>query len=141
MKSHADQWLGWVTARGVEIEFDLEPALLRCNALLVGELASNLVDNAARYGARTVTVATRGGGERSMLTIADDGQGIPRAERTRIFERFRRLDHVSTEGSGLGLAIVSEIAQRHNATIEVADGPRGLGTRVTVSFPAARKVA
>ncbi len=56
-------------------------------------------------------------------------------------ERFRRLDNVSAEGSGLGLAIVSEIAQRHNATIEVADGPRGIGTRVTVSFPAARKVA
>ena len=141
VKSHADQWLAWVTARNVEIEFDLEPALLRCSALLVGELASNLVDNAARYGARTVTVATRATGERSMLEVADDGQGVPRAERARIFERFRRLDNASTEGSGLGLAIVSEIAQRHNATIEVADGPRGIGTRVTVSFPAAAKVA
>ena len=138
VKGHADQWLGWVTARSVEIEFDLAPAPIRCNALLVGELASNLVDNAARYGARNVTVATRLNGERSVLAIADDGQGIPRPERTRIFERFRRLDHVSTEGSGLGLAIVSEIAQRHNASIEVADGKGGIGTRVTVTFPAAK---
>src|SRR5260370_725153 len=84
-------------------------------------------------GARTVTVATRGSGERSVLVIADDGQGIPRSEHARISERFRRLDNVSAEGSGLGLAIVSEIAQRHHATIEVADGPRGIGTRVTVS--------
>ena len=141
VKSRADEWLRWVTSRNVEIEFELAPAPLRCNALLVGELASNLVDNAARYGARNVTITTRSTGERSVLEVTDDGQGIPPAERTRIFERFRRLDHASTEGSGLGLAIVSEIAQRHGATIEVADGPAGIGTRVIASFPAAKAVA
>jgi two-component system sensor histidine kinase TctE len=141
VKNHADEWLRSVTARDVEIEFDLAPAALRCNALLVGELASNLVDNAARYGARIVTVATRNTGDRSLLEVTDDGHGIPRTERAHIFERFHRLDHVSTEGSGLGLAIVSEIAQRHGATIELADGREGIGTRVVVSFPAAKAVA
>jgi two-component system sensor histidine kinase TctE len=137
VKGHADAWLRAVTARDVELEFDLSPASVRGNTLLLGELASNLVDNAARYGAKTVRIATRRSGERAILEVADDGPGIPPAERTHVFERFRRLDNESTEGSGLGLAIVSEIAQRHRAQVEVAEGDRGTGTRVTVSFPCA----
>ena len=70
--------------------------------------------------------------------MSDDGPGIPTEERTRIFERFHRLQNsVSTEGSGLGLAIVHEIAQRHRAQIEVGEAAQGHGTRVTVSFAAA----
>jgi two-component system sensor histidine kinase TctE len=74
---------------------------------------------------------------RSILEVQDDGPGIPLTDRHRIFERFHRLDNESTEGSGLGLAIVHEIAQRHGATIEVADGEGRRGTRFTVSMPAA----
>jgi two-component system, OmpR family, sensor histidine kinase TctE len=136
VKSRAGEWVRMVTARNVELEFDLAPAPSTGDALLVGELAANLVDNAARYGARNVTVSTRADGHRSVIEVADDGHGIPPGERTRIFERFRRLDNESTEGSGLGLAIVSEIAQRHGATVDVRDGPGGRGTSVVVSFPA-----
>ena len=136
VKDHAGPWLRAVTPRGVEMEFDLAPAPILGNAVLVGELASNLVDNAARYGAKAVTVATRRTGARSILEVVDDGPGIPPEQRTLIFERFRRLDDESTEGSGLGLAIVKEIAQRHGATIEVDAGAGGAGTRVAVFFPA-----
>ena len=137
VSDHASGWLRSVTSRKVELEFDLARAPIRGNAILVGELASNLVDNAARYGATTVKVATRNGEERSVLEVIDDGPGIPIDERTRIFERFRRLDNESTEGSGLGLAIVSEIAERHAATVSIDEPPVGAGTRVTVSFPTA----
>ena len=136
-RGHADPWLR--LAGGVELEFDLEPAPIRGDAVLVGELASNLVDNACRYGAHVVRIATRAQSGRAMLEVEDDGPGIPASERTRIFERFHRLDNQSTDGSGLGLAIVAEIAQRHQAAIEVDDAasfPRG--ARVTVSFPAAQ---
>ncbi|HUQ29220.1 MAG TPA: sensor histidine kinase N-terminal domain-containing protein [Usitatibacter sp.] len=133
--SHADEWLRMAGAMDVELGFDLAPTPISGNALLVGELATNLVHNAARYGARTVTVATRRQGEHSILEVSDDGAGIPREARERVFERFSRLDSQSTEGSGLGLAIVSEIAQRHGAAIELADGPGGRGTRVAISFP------
>jgi two-component system, OmpR family, sensor histidine kinase TctE len=136
VKDHADMWIRRVTPRDVELEFDLAPANIQGNAVLVGEMASNLVDNAARYGAKTVRVVTRNGGEHSVLEVIDDGPGIPVEERTRIFERFRRLDNESTEGSGLGLAIVSEIAQRHKASIAVNDGDGGAGTCVSVVFPA-----
>ncbi len=132
---HADEWLRMVRPMGVEMEFDLGAAPITGNAVLVGELASNLVHNAARYGARTVCVATRVADARSVLEVTDDGPGIPAEARTRVFERFNRLDSQSTEGSGLGLAIVSEIAQRHGAAVELADGPGGKGTRVTIAFP------
>lgn len=136
VKNRADEWVRMVTGRDVEIEFDLATAPTRGNGLLAGELATNLVDNAMRYGAGNVKVATRVEAGRSLLEVSDDGRGIPPGERTRIFERFRRLDNESTEGSGLGLAIVSEIAQRHGARVEVRDGPGGRGTCVAVSFPA-----
>jgi two-component system sensor histidine kinase TctE len=137
VKGHADAWMRTATARHVELEFGLEPAPLHGNALLAGELATNLVDNATRYGARTVKVVTRHAYGRSILEVLDDGPGIPEAERTRIFERFYRLDNQSTEGSGLGLAIVHEIAQRHGAVARIIDAPGASGTCVQVSFPAA----
>jgi two-component system sensor histidine kinase TctE len=141
VQEHAGPWLRSVTPRGVEMEFDLTPAPILGNAVLVGELASNLVDNAARYGAKVVKVATRRVDERSVLEVSDDGPGIPVDQRERIFERFHRLDNESTEGSGLGLAIVMEIAQRHGAVIAVDEGGSGAGTRVSVSFPAEAPIA
>ena len=138
VRDQADTWLRATTDRGVELEFDLDSAPIVGNGLLVGELASNLVDNAARYGAKTVRIATHRNGKRSLLEVSDDGPGIPPAERTRIFERFHRLqNNGSAEGSGLGLAIVHEIAQRHRADIEVGDPAHGHGTRVSVAFPSA----
>jgi two-component system sensor histidine kinase TctE len=138
VKSRADPWLREAMPRNVELEFDLEPARFHGDALLVGELASNLVDNALRYGAANVKVATRPARDGSILEVTDDGPGIPATERTRIFKRFHRLDSESSQGSGLGLAIVNEIAQRHRARVEVLEGPGGRGTRVMVIFPAPR---
>lgn len=138
VRSHADPWLR--LAGPVELEFDLQPAPVSGDGVLVGELASNLVDNACRYGARVVKIATRLQSGRALLEVEDDGPGIPTSERTRIFERFHRLNNHSTDGSGLGLAIVAEIAQRHDATIEVNDATSfAHGTRVSVSFPPAQR--
>jgi two-component system sensor histidine kinase TctE len=137
VKGHADAWMRAATARKVDMEFALEPALVAGNSLLAGELASNLVDNATRYGAKTVKVVTRRASGRSILEVLDDGPGIPQPERLRIFERFYRLDNQSTEGSGLGLAIVHEIAQLHGASAQVTGAAGGSGTCVQVSFPAA----
>jgi two-component system sensor histidine kinase TctE len=135
VRDQADTWLRATTERGVELEFDLGPAPIVGNGLLVGELASNLVDNAARYGAKTVRIATHRNGKRSLLEVSDDGPGIPAEQRTRIFERFHRLqNNGSAEGSGLGLAIVHEIAQRHGAAVEVDDAPSGRGTCIRVLF-------
>ncbi len=134
VKGHADAWVRAANTRHVDLEFDLAAAPIEADPVLVGEMAANLVDNAARYGAKYVLVGTRREGRHSILEVVDDGPGIPPEERSRIFERFRRLDRQSVEGSGLGLAIVHEIAQRYGATVEVGDAPSGQGTRICVTF-------
>jgi two-component system sensor histidine kinase TctE len=137
VRDRADSWLRATLQRGVEVEFDLDVAPIRGNPTLLGELATNLVDNASRYGAKNVRIATRHWGRSSLLEVTDDGPGIPPEERGRIFERFYRIDNESTEGSGLGLAIVREIAQRHGASVEISERPGESGARVGVMFPAA----
>ena len=74
----------------------------------------------------------------AVLIVADDGPGIPEADRTRVFDRFVRLDadrSRSGGGTGLGLAIVAEIIGGHHGSIEIGERPGG-GTRVTVTLPA-----
>jgi two-component system sensor histidine kinase TctE len=135
VKSHADAWVRAAAARHVDLEFDLAPSPIEGDPVLLGELAANLVDNATRYGAKYVLVGSRRDGNRSVLEVVDDGPGIPLSERERIFQRFHRVDrNEAGGGSGLGLAIVREIAQRHEATIAIDDGPTGRGLRIRVSF-------
>jgi two-component system OmpR family sensor kinase len=115
-----------------------QPATVAGDADALRTLLRNLVDNAVRYtpaGGRVdvaVEAAAAGG---AVLTVTDDGPGIPAEERARVFDRFYRRAGTEPHGSGLGLAIVSMIATAHAATVELSDGPGGKGLRVTVSFP------
>jgi signal transduction histidine kinase len=68
-----------------------------------------------------------------VLHVDDDGDGVPHAERTRIFEPFTRVDGTGRPGSGLGLALVQQQARHQVATVEVGDAPLG-GARFTVRF-------
>ena len=137
----------WVRAnRTAELEFELETAPVAGSAVLVGEMASNLVDNATRYGGTWVSIRTRHTAAGAVLEVEDNGRGIPPEARAIIFERFRRLEASSSQGSGLGLAIVQEIAQRHEAHVTIEDGSHGRdgtpgGTRVRVQFPPVRTLA
>lgn len=96
-----------------------------------GQLArvlANLLDNAARHARERVTVQVRRTGDRALLTVADDGDGVPVADRERVFERFVRLDAARSRdegGAGLGLAIARDIATRHDGTLTVRAAPEG----------------
>jgi signal transduction histidine kinase len=99
----------------------------------------NLLDNATRYAEHEVlvTLARRDGWVE--LAVADDGPGIPAADRSRIFDRFTRLDpsrDSSYGGTGLGLAIARDIVRGHGGRIEVADSRAG--ARVVVRLPEMR---
>jgi len=126
-------------AKGIDLGYEgVEHAQLTGQPVLLRELLSNLVDNAIRYspagGIVTVAIATADTGWR--LTVQDNGPGIPAAERSRVFERFYRGEHVSdSHGCGLGLAIVAEIARAHGAEVSLADAPGG-GLLMTVTLPA-----
>ena len=72
-----------------------------------------------------------------MLTVADDGPGIPEDQRERVFERFTRIDDARTRnagGAGLGLAIAREIVERHRGTVAVDPQHEG-GARFVVTLP------
>jgi two-component system sensor histidine kinase TctE len=122
-----------------DIDFGLvvpeERVLVRADDRLLGELLSNLIDNALRYSHASgrVTVIVEGGAQ-PKLSVQDDGPGIPESERRKIFDRFYRLPDATGEGCGLGLAIVDEIARLHGCTVEVSSGSEQRGSRFTVVF-------
>jgi signal transduction histidine kinase len=99
----------------------------------------NLTDNAARHARSTVTVTLVEREHLAVLTVTDDGPGVPPDQRERIFERFARLDDArtrSTGGTGLGLAITRDIIQQHGGTVAI-DGD-GEGASFIVTLPAQR---
>jgi two-component system sensor histidine kinase TctE len=71
---------------------------------------------------------------RPFLAVEDSGVGIPETERQRVRQRFYRMPNSPGHGSGLGLAIVEEIAALYGATLSIAAGANGRGTRVWVQF-------
>ena len=102
----------------------------------LAQLVRNLLDNAARYATNRITIAVTESIGRVVLIVADDGPGIPDADRARVFERFTRLDAARDRdhgGTGLGLAIADEIAKAHHATITIDNNHPG--ARFTVTFP------
>jgi two-component system sensor histidine kinase TctE len=114
------------------------PLKIQGNPLLLKEMAKNLLDNAIKYtppGGR-VTLRIRSGEDGApVLEVEDTGIGIAESERERVFERFYRVLGSGAEGSGLGLAIVSEIAEVHQATVDLVPNPGGPGTLAQVIFP------
>ncbi len=121
----------------IDIGFDLQPTLVAGDSFLLRDLVDNLIDNAVRYtppgGTVTVRCHMRDGGGR--LVVEDSGPGIAPELRARVFQRFVRLDD-SIDGSGLGLAIVRDIAQAHNASVELGEQVGQCGLVVSVAFPA-----
>jgi signal transduction histidine kinase len=106
----------------------------------LGRVVRNLLDNAVRHASQSVAVRLGEVDGDVVLTVDDDGGGIPVADRDRIFERFVRLDEGRSRdrgGSGLGLAICAEIADAHGGSVTVGDAPGG-GARFELRLPAAR---
>ena len=108
------------------------------DAELLTQMLVNLVENALRHagpGARIAVKVARPGSA-AMLSVIDDGPGVPEAERERLFDRFYRLERSrSTAGSGLGLALVAAVGKLHGAEVSLLSADPGLEARVT--FPEA----
>jgi signal transduction histidine kinase len=108
------------------------------NAEELTRVLSNLVDNAVRHARASVVLAVRVEGGRAVLTVVDDGPGIPADERERVFERFARLDDARDRdagGTGLGLAIVRELLRRSDGSISLEDNPHGPGLAAVIHLP------
>ena len=103
---------------------------------LLTRVVRNLLANAVRHAAGVVQVSVAEVAGEVELVVADDGPGVPEAERERVFERFHRLDEARARdggGSGLGLAIVRDAVRAHGGTVRLDDASPG--ARVTVRLP------
>lgn len=106
--------------------------------MLLDRLVANLLDNAARHAHTRVAVTLRAEPREVVLTVTDDGSGVPAHLRERIFERFTRLDEArdrDSGGAGLGLAIVREAAAAHGGQVTVL--PTARGARFEARLPRA----
>lgn len=129
--------------KNIEIEFlsEKEDARLVGNATALSILMRNLVDNAIRYTPKggKVTVSVTAEKRHVLLSVTDNGPGIPPKLRGRVFERFFRVLGTKAQGSGLGLAIVAQIAKLHQAKIKLDTPDTGKGLEVTLTFPKSLK--
>lgn len=126
--------------RGVTLTVNGRPPLVLGDADRLQQVVLNLVDNASRIVGKNghVVVELAAEGDRAVLSVIDDGPGIPEADLPRLFDRFYRADSSRTRasgGTGLGLAIVRAIVRAHGGRIEASNMPGG-GARMTVVLPA-----
>ena len=115
-----------------------EPITVNGQQALLARVLGNLLDNAERHAAGTITVRLAYDTEhrQAVLEVLDDGLGIPPEDHQRIFERFSRLDDARTRddgGAGLGLAIAARIATTHHGTLTIA--PSSQGARFLLRLP------
>lgn len=115
----------------------IDPVRIVGDSAAISRAIRNLLDNAVRHATSRVDVCVESRGRQAIIAISDDGPGIASADRTRVFERFVRLDSDrsrSSGGAGLGLAIVAEVVAAHGGTVAIEGGP-GRGTTMVVSLP------
>ncbi len=143
----AETWLAEVAGAALHGYRDIE---LRCTCRLpgtdphvflepryMGRALGNLLQNAAKHARRQVAVTLEASAGECCIHVDDDGDGIPVADRERVFQAFTRLDASRSRdsgGHGLGLAIVRRVADWHGGRVHVIDAPLG-GARLTLCWP------
>ncbi|MBV8805597.1 MAG: HAMP domain-containing histidine kinase [Sinobacteraceae bacterium] len=124
---------------GQTLSEDIEESLtVQGERELLMQLFANLIENALRHSPRgsSVAIVARKTNELVTVSVVDNGPGIPENMRTKVLQRFVRLESSrTTPGSGLGLSLANAIVKAHEATLELSDARPGL--RATVSLKAA----
>ena len=116
-----------------------QPVTVQADRRMLEELCYNLLENAVKYNhpGGWARLEVRPEGDSAVLTVSDNGIGIPQEHQQRIFERFYRVDKSrskQTGGTGLGLSIVKHIVERHGGVITLQSEPEK-GTTITVRLP------
>lgn len=125
------------TSRHVELVIEGELPRIQVDPDKFTQVVTNLVENGVRHGEGRVRVTGRalaGGGESSgvLMTVDDEGEGIPEEIRRRIFTKF--WTHGERGGSGLGMYLVNGLVRAHGGALVISDAPSG-GARVTITWP------
>ncbi|TKD53321.1 ATP-binding protein [Sphingomonas baiyangensis] len=132
-----ESYRGSAAARGIGIAVETHeaPLIVAADRQRLIQAAGNLLSNAVRHAPErsSVTIATRSENGRALLTITDEGAGVPTEFRDRIFDRFGQAPADQASGTGLGLAIVREIVGAHNGSVWYEDAPGG-GARFVIAL-------
>ncbi|MEQ1644031.1 MAG: DUF4118 domain-containing protein [Pyrinomonadaceae bacterium] len=126
-----------ITEHHLEVNLQKELPMIRVDARAIAEVVYNLIENAAKYSAKDsrITIDAAAHGNRVLISVSDEGKGIPVEMRERVFEKFLRLDGEQTNGLGLGLAIVRGIIEAQNGTVEIRSAANGIGTKMVIALP------
>ena len=122
---------------GRKLKLDLAPThLIALRPLAMQRLLGNLIDNAFAYGKGEVIIQSKIEAENILVSVLDNGPGIPENQKARLLRPFERLDTArgNTKGSGLGLAICERIAKLHRGRLDLIDRPEG-GLEVRLTLP------
>ena len=131
---------GEYAARGLSIEARLCPATVKADAAEIRRVLVNIWDNSAKYKAKPLgrmEILLEAKDESCVLSLTDDGPGVPREALNRLFEVFYRSDPSRQNphrGSGLGLAIAAKALQRMGGTIWAEEAETG-GLRILIELP------
>jgi two-component system phosphate regulon sensor histidine kinase PhoR len=130
-----------IEARGQRVDIQVDPgvAVIRTDAAKLQDALRNLIENALNYSpeGRRIEVAARADAGACLITVSDEGPGIPDADLERVFERFYRVDKARSResgGTGLGLSIVKHLVELLGGRVWAANRPEG-GARLSVSLP------
>ena len=125
LKFALDTMEGQFHLKGIKLQTDIAETLpeLRGNPIRLRQLLDNIISNALKYSPKggTIRISLQAEDSQIILSVADEGSGIPKSEHARIFEKFYRASNVpdAVDGSGLGLAIVKSIVEAHQGRIWV----------------------
>ncbi|MCY1367398.1 Alginate biosynthesis sensor protein KinB [compost metagenome] len=124
-------------AHGIELDLDVQPPLprLKLDRLQIERVLDNLVGNAIRHSPQSghIRLQARRHGERVLVSVTDEGEGVPYSQQARIFEPFVQVGH-RKGGAGLGLALSKEIVQLHGGRIGLYSRP-GQGAQFYMTLP------
>ncbi len=133
-------------SRSVHVKHDIAPEAetVHGDPAALHDVFRNLLENAVNYSPEhgTVVMGARRDGDAALLTVTDQGRGIPDADLARIFERFYRVDKARSRGerdpggTGLGLAIVKHLVELHGGQVKAANAREKGGAVFTVELPA-----
>lgn len=124
------------------VKVEVGDAVAVADAGLLERVLANLIDNALRYAPDSVVRVNAGRvGERVLITVVDEGPGIPRGTEEQLFDAFQRLgDRDNTSGVGLGLSVARGFVEAMGGTIQATDTPGG-GLTIEIDLPASSSEA
>jgi two-component system sensor histidine kinase QseC len=128
-------------AQQQQIEMAGEHALVQGDSFAITTLLTNLIQNASKFSGEggRIRVKLESPANSVILTVEDNGPGIPADQYDKVFERFYRIGsdrrETEVEGSGIGLAIVRHVADIHKADIKLGPSEFTTGLAVTIAFP------